>query len=116
MYHTCDINYYKSAIGYMQQFFPEADFYFFSDDHDWLVKHLIPESKNFFTFPNDESDHAIDDFILMKECNHHIIANSTYSWWAASLNSFHEKKVVAPKKWFSNSNESIYLPENWVQI
>ena len=56
----------------------------------------------------------------MKYCDHHIIANSSFSWWAAWLNQNPNQLVIAPKKWFGEGfkdyNMKDFYPENWVII
>jgi hypothetical protein len=54
---------------------------------------------------------------LMSFCRHHIIANSSFSWWGAWLNSRPGKIVVAPQKWFANGNNTKdLLPESWIKL
>lgn len=63
---------------------------------------------------NNLSDHAtVEDLFLMSKCRHQIIANSSYSWWAAWLNTNHNKVVICPevKSW-----EDDFYPENWIRI
>ena len=51
---------------------------------------------------------------LMQACENHIIANSTYSWWAAFLGN--AKITVGPKKWFTNENGSEIMLSNWIKL
>ena len=60
-----------------------------------------------------EKNTAIHDMYLMSMCNHHIIGNSTFSWWGAYLNKNEDKKVIAPLKWF---NPNYKKPEDWQDI
>ena len=51
---------------------------------------------------------------LMRACKHAIIANSSYSWWAAWLNEYKDKIVIAPTPWMNNDDKII--PEEWIKI
>ena len=54
----------------------------------------------------------------MTNCKHFIIPNSSFGWWAAWLANFSKKIVVAPKKWFSDSNINTkdLIPDDWIRI
>ncbi len=69
----------------------------------------------------DARVNPVIDMQLMSLCDHQIISNSTYSWWAAWINNNQNKVVVSPYKWFNREdyNESAMIhtiPEQWVKI
>lgn len=114
----CTIEYYQSAISFLQTSVSDPTFVFFSDDSHWVKENFINLicNKIFIDF-NQGSDSWMDMY-LMTQCQHNIIANSSFSWWGAWLNNKSEKIVIAPKKWFVNqANVSDdLLPENWLKI
>lgn len=114
IYADCSINYYKSAIDEMLAQVEKPVFYLFSDDFEWVEKNLAIQQPHVFMIDNS----AEEDLYLMSICKHHIIANSTFSWWGAWLNKSLTKKIIAPKYWFkknSLTNQDI-IPENWLKI
>ena len=104
------MDYYKKAIDII-----EEDHYpvIFSDDINWCKNNLdMPDA-----FYSDGNDQFVD-MCLMSNCDSHIIANSSFSWWGAWLGcGIKQKTVVAPQKWFGpkledkNTND-IYC-EGW---
>jgi hypothetical protein len=116
-YHgTLDIGYYNSAIELIRAKIPNATFYFFSDNIDWVKENLqIP---NAVFVSNIITKNHIEDLYLMSQCRHNIIANSSFSWWGAWLNDNPEKIVIAPKKWFNkgpNDTQDL-IPSEWIKI
>lgn len=109
--------YYNEAIQKIAKKVPGARFYFFSDDIEWVKENLQLDHPCEF-ISGKTSHSAIEDFYLMQNCRHHIIANSSFSWWAAWLNKNAEKIVVAPKQWFKQGPKDTYdlLPEEWIKI
>jgi hypothetical protein len=102
MYHPiCEPDYYASAMTY----FTDKNYYFliFSDNIDYC-KDIFGESENIIYICNNEPE---VDMCLMSMCEHNVIANSTFSWWAAWLNKNPNKKVIAPKKWFGPAYEGV---------
>lgn len=107
------LQYYQNALMYLDAMRKEIEVFIFSDDLDWCADHF--EDCYFVELPEDYLE-----FELMRECKHFIIANSTFSWWAAylSLNGI----VIAPKKWWRNSvnGHAVYekrmLREDWMHI
>ena len=91
------LNYYKDAINYLMKRVDNPHFFIFSDDIQWTKDNLNIDAPHIY-IENDDN-HNYCDFELMKNCKYNIIANSTFSWWAAWLNSFIDKIVIAPKFW-----------------
>lgn len=83
----------------------------FSDDIDWCKEQKLFKSLKNIKYMSKNS--TIIDLYLMSMCDHHIIANSTFSWWSSYLNTKKNKKVIAPSKWF---NVSYMKEEEWQDI
>lgn len=100
--HICTEDYYRKAVSLMQEWYPEAVFFFFSNDSGWVREWLLREYGQKLSFEiiegTDETTGYLDLF-LMSKCRHHVIANSSFSWWGAWLNPNKEKKVIAPSRW-----------------
>lgn len=109
-----NMNYYMKAIKMMPR---DCKFLIFSDDLEWC-KQNFPDISDKFIFVDGNKDY--EDLLIMSQCNHNIIANSSFSWWAAWLNCNHDKKVIAPLKWFgpahSHLDSSDIYAENWITI
>jgi len=114
----CNSNYYLNAIEYVKNIFHNPIFYFFSNDFTWCRDVLLPligDSKYFFIDWNTKQDSYID-MQLMSYCKFNIIANSSFSWWAAWLNPNKDKKVIAPVKWTQNLISKDILPPDWILL
>lgn len=111
---VCDMNYYDAAILYVKSRVELPEFFIFSDDIGWCRSNFGSLANCIFV--ETKSAHAATDLFLMAECNHNIIANSSYSWWSAWLNKNEKKMVIAPKSWFRepNFNPDIYC-SNWIR-
>lgn len=90
---------------------------YFSDDPEWVSRELIP-MMNGEIISSTVSKNQYQDFYLMQQCSHNIVANSSFSWWAAYLNSNPDKIVIAPKRWFNKApyDTKDLIPENWIRI
>lgn len=95
---ACGLDYYKNAVNVMKQKVKNPYFIVVSNDIEWTRRNLSFLKNALFIDPKD-GDEATDLCILSK-CSHNIIANSTFSWWGAWLNSNKRKIVIAPKPWF----------------
>jgi hypothetical protein len=113
---------YHSLIG-LEFINPAIDTYFntdkyhfcvFSDDIEWCRN--VWGGKENFTLVKGNNQH--EDFAAMSLCDHHIIGNSTFSWWSSYLSKNKNKMVIAPKNWFGPgyahySLEDLY-PQNCI--
>lgn len=112
---TLGLQYYRNAIQYIKDNIAQPVFFVFSDDPEWTAKNLSL-SNVFFIDWNIEANSYID-MQLMSECKHNIIANSTFSWWAAWLNKNEEKIVLAPQKWLPDiEGTRDIIPDEWIKI
>lgn len=91
----CDRPYFEKAIEHIGEQLTEPVFFLFSDDLSWVSEHLqIP-----FPFKLVSGRSPQEDIYLMSQCSHHVIPNSTFSWWGAWLNPSPEKIVIGPDPW-----------------
>jgi len=114
---TCTLDYYREAVGKITSQAQHAHFFVFSDDPAWVKENLgLVHPATYLDF--NGPDKAYEDLRLMSLCKHHIIANSSFSWWGAWLGTNHKKIVFAPKRWFNNTkiNTMDLLPDSWVKI
>ena len=106
----CDDAYYEKAIGLMKEKYPDAKFFFFSNDPEWVKQHY--QGAEYLVVEGNDEEAGYADMYLMSKCRHHIIANSSFSWWGAWLNPDKDKTVVAPKRWLNGRDCSdIYTEE-----
>lgn len=113
---VCDLEYYRLAINYIATQVEQPVFYLFSDDMAWVKQSLPMEFPCVYVEHNSGAE-SYKDMQLMSLCRHHIIANSSFSWWGAWLNAKPEKIVIAPKHWFRNGNDDADLiPDEWIRL
>jgi hypothetical protein len=112
-----DLGYYQRAAAQMRERFPNAMFFIFSDDIDAVERDFRAPGPHTFV-RTTQTWNGFDTLRLMSLCQHAIIANSTFSWWAAWLNSYPAKSVVAPDPWFANSEHdaSEVVPASWLRL
>lgn len=110
-----DIAYYLKAISIFKRIYESPLFFVFSDDIQWCKQHFV--GSDFVFVEASSGTPAWRDIYLMSQCSNNIIANSSYSWWGAWMNSNKEKLVVYPKFWYSKSYPSIDLiPFGWLGV
>ncbi|MEH6449371.1 MAG: alpha-1,2-fucosyltransferase [Oleispira sp.] len=105
LHHVCGIDYFKRSIEYIKSKINHPQFFFFSDDISWCIENFSHEDATFVDIEGAD-DNPVIDLQLMSLCQHNIISNSSFSWWAAWLNEHQEKIVVSPNRWFNHENLS----------
>lgn len=114
---TCGINYYKKCISAIAEKVKNPYFFIFSDDPNWTKNNLKLNYPTIFVTHNDATT-DYEDLRLMTHCKHHIIANSTFSWWGAWLCNNPNKIIFAPHKWFNDTSKDTkdLLPKCWIKM
>ncbi len=111
-----DIPYYERAVAFVSAKRPVDRLYVFSDDILWAQDHLRFDRPIRFV----STGSGIRDMHLMSCCRHQIIANSSFSWWGAWLNTNPDKVVVAPERWFADEKAERQtgdlIPTGWVRL
>jgi hypothetical protein len=117
-YHlVCDMGYYINAVSAMQNKFPNLMLYIFSDDPDWVKENLPVSVATTFISSGKSAPNSLkpsQELVLMSKCDHHIISNSSFSWWGAYLNESTGKIVLAPNLWNKGlTPQPNILPDSW---
>lgn len=119
IFYSLRSDYYKSAISYFNDKFDQIRFIFFSNDIIWCRQNF---SGNYEFMDESAKLSDFHEFELIKLCKHQIIANSTFSWWAAWLNENQDKIVIAPEKWYTNPRlqtkfrKGNLIPDSWIKL
>ena len=111
--------YYRHAVNIFDNLYENVTYFIFSDDLDY-VEQNFDFCKN-RVLVRGASDRPYEDMWLMASCHHNIIANSSFSWWGAWLNEHEDKRVIAPRNWFSrtemlNKNVMDVCPDGWILL
>jgi hypothetical protein len=114
---VCALDYYESAVERLLEKTDDPHFFVFSDDIEWCRGNLKQDYPITYVDHNGE-DKDYEDLRLMSHCKHHIIANSSFSWWGAWLSSNPCKIVIAPDKWFNDPHKDSkdIVPDSWQRI
>ena len=113
----CGLDYYTQAISYIRERLNgDLHFLIFSDDQPWCKEHIAPllgsDRQTYVDWNRGQESYI--DMQLMSECHHNIIANSSFSWWAAWLNTHEGRIVVAPRKWTNTKVNCQFQMPTWV--
>jgi hypothetical protein len=131
MFGLCKPSYYQAAYQMVRLADPDAKFFIFTNEADWdglkdFEGQVVSAYRGPWRHP-DAFKTGPYELQLMSLCKHHIIANSTFSWWGAWLKT-RKGLTIAPKVWFENPNYYGYgpnkvphntgdiIPESWIRI
>lgn len=107
-----DESYFEPAMAYFLEKYKDVCFYVFSNDLNWCREHL--KAKRISFVDGNTGKDSPWDMWLMTQCKHNIIANSTFSWWGAWLNTNEGKEVIAPRIWLYNKETPDIYCNNWI--
>ena len=117
IHNTNKTDYYKTAMVVMESKVDNPVYFIFSDDMPWAKENFKTNCETIFVDCNDALTN-FEDLKLMSACKHNIIANSSFSWWGAWLNTNKQKIVIAPQLWYNDNtiNTNDVIPESWIKI
>ena len=113
-----EVDYYRKAEELIRERVSNPAYFVFSDDMDWCEANLAFDGPTQFVSQDFGPLKFRDDLRLMSACKHFVVANSSFSWWAAWLNPDPAKTVIAPKAWFADRSLDTrdLIPEDWIRI
>lgn len=108
--------YYESAQRHINSQIKNPHYFIFSDDVEWVEKNMHIENAIYVSRSKNLKDY--EEMYLMSMCSNNIVANSSFSWWAAWLNQNPGKIVIAPEKWFNDpaQNTTDLIPCDWITV
>lgn len=105
-----DSSYYLAAVEEIHRHSDRSEVFVFSDDPEWCAEHLKgPLGATIVSGGLRD----IEELMIMSACRHHVLANSSFSWWAAWLGYHEEQMVVAPKRWTADGKPPPAPPMHW---
>ena len=113
----CTLDYYLEASNYLLERFKNVRFFVFSDEPEWCRANFKPKA-DVIIVDHNQGLEGYNDIRLMAQCSHHIIPNSSFSWWGAWLNPNPNKIVIAPKRWFAIEGKDTkdLISPNWIRL
>lgn len=100
VFQVCDEEYYRASINQMRKEVSGAKFFIFSDDPAWCRSTFCDDDQTIVD-SGEAGNNPLYDLHLMSLAAHHIIANSTYSWWSAWLAQSSTQRVIMPDRWYA---------------
>ncbi|MBJ7424668.1 MAG: alpha-1,2-fucosyltransferase [Akkermansiaceae bacterium] len=112
IFQVCDRDYYQRSMNEMRARLPAARFFIFSDDPAWC-RGEFQDADTEVIDSGEAANNPLHDLLLMSLTSHHIIANSTYSWWAAWLGDKIGQQVIMPERWYAHGIKAPMEEKQW---
>ncbi|PWC56253.1 hypothetical protein TSH7_28590 [Azospirillum sp. TSH7] len=116
LHGVCSLDYYRAAVAHVAARVEKPEFFVFTDDPDWIRTKLKLDFPAYLVTQNQDA--PVEDLRLMTLCRHHIIANSSFSWWGAWLGEKPGQIVCAPQRWFGAYPHDTrdLVPDRWTRL
>lgn len=112
---VCQLPYYQRAVKEIEKRVESPHYYVFTDDMLWVKEQLPLENVTYIDWNRGKD--SWQDMMLMSHCHHHIIPNSTFSWWGAWLSTREEGIIVCPNHWYAHDNGQVPMyPDSWLRV
>lgn len=116
-----DADYYARAIDVVCHNVKMPLLVLITDDVEWTKNNFDAHGLPWLLCASSQDDNPIHDLHLMSLCRHHILANSTFSWWGAWLGAeqnFADAMIIAPMRYFANSRHGGWhpAPKRWLRV
>jgi len=117
LHGVCSVDYYQACAQSVLNQIPNAHFFVFSDDPEWVKAHLLLGGPTTIIAPAS-TDRDCEQLLLLSQCQHLILANSTFSWWATWLGNRPNRLVYAPLRWFAQGqfDTTDFIPDSWIRM
>ncbi len=117
----CTDAYYIEGIRQMRERYPGCRFFLFTNDREWARRQFGQDRDKedadiTWVDLQGAGDNDYMEFLLMSRCKHHILANSSFSWWASYLNKNPGKTVLAPQRWLNGADNSDFYRADMQKI
>jgi hypothetical protein len=110
------VRWYHSAVDLIGGRVPGAELFVFSDDPEWSEANFQPEYPT--TYVSDDGGDPHEDLRLLAACGHHVLSNSSFSWWGAWLGETSDQIAIAPHPWFRRVPAATreVVPARWITL
>ncbi len=112
VFRVCDTHYYRESMRKMRDCLPVARFFIFSDDPEWCRAEFRDPDQEVID-QGAAAANPLHDMYLMSLASHHIIANSSYSWWGAWLGMKDGQQVLMPDRWYAHGIKAPMAEKRW---
>jgi hypothetical protein len=114
---SLNTDYYKNAFMYIESKLQNVEYCIFSEDLAFCEANLDLENRRYRLMNAERKYTDYEELLIMVKCRHHIIANSSFSWWGAWLCRNPDKIVIAPAKWVEGETiERDTVPSSWIKV